>query len=86
MTANATFPGMAKRYASGTRQMGSPTPPGGWPSQRLYRAVAKAISTLSKATGKTPQTIVAERFPEALDFVYSDTRSRSKTKPPKLDC
>src|SRR5271163_643569 len=78
ITRVATIAGMpAKR----TGHYGGSRPPGGHPYERLYRAVAKAISAESKAKGTTLEAVVAERFPEALPLVR-----KNGSKPPSLDC
>jgi hypothetical protein len=55
---------------SRTGHTGSRRPPGHrYPSERLYHAVAKAISAEARATGKTLEAIVKARIPDAFRFL-----------------
>jgi hypothetical protein len=41
-------------------------PPGGYPVERVYRAVAKAISDEAKAKGISREVVLEQHFPGAL--------------------
>jgi hypothetical protein len=49
---------------------------GGHPCERLYRAVAKAISAEAKAKGITLEDVVEQRIPDAFRFVARRNRSK----------
>jgi hypothetical protein len=75
---------MSKAYARGTRQRGSPRPTEGFPVERLYRAVRKAITAEANAKGITREAVIEQHFPGALQSVPSRStprRNGAKSEP-----
>src|SRR5262249_12107771 len=75
----ATCEGMPTKRTGHT---GSPRPEGGYPNERLARAIFKAIRDEAKATGTTLQEVIARRVPDALELVKRPPARPKGSNPP----